>query len=208
MVMRPDSLAAIGTSLDGRTYRSAPQRLRTPNGTYCWLTITGRLYLDEDKYLTVERSAWVVSGGPEAEYEFFHYDYERGKDHYTEAHLQVEGVNSHLEQLLEGCGRTRTALSKLHLPVGGKRFRPALEDVLEFLIDEGIVDAKPYARDVLERERTEFRRLQLKAAIRRDPDTAAAALRGLGYGVTEPEDADSGARVFDLRGRFGRRRKR
>ena len=207
MVMRPDGLAAIGTSLNGQTYRSGPERLRTPTGTYRWLTVTGRLYLDEDRYLTVERSAWVVSGGEEAEHEFFHYDYERAKDHYTEAHLQVEGDNPHLEQLLEDCGRTRKALSKLHLPVGGKRFRPALEDVLEFLIDEGIVDAKPYAKDVLDRERTEFRRLQLKAAIRRDPDTAAAALRGLGYNLTEPQETGDGARVFEFP-KLRRRKKR
>lgn len=207
MVIRPDGLAAIGTSLNSRTYQSAPHRLRTHGSAACWLTVTGRLYLDEDKYLTVERSAWVVSGGDEAEHEFFHYDYERGKDHYTEAHVQIEGANPHLEQLLQDCGRSRVALSKLHLPVGGKRFRPALEDVLEFLIDEGIVNAKPYARDALDRERTEFRRLQLKAAIRRDPDTAAAALRGLGYNLTEPEETTSGARVLPFRG-FGRRKKR
>jgi hypothetical protein len=186
VVPRPDGLVGVGTSIDRRTYQPQPQRLRTINHAFCWLTVSARLYLDEDKYLTVERSAWIVSTGPSAEHQLFHYDYERGKDRYAEAHVQVEGRNAALEELLEQVGRPRKSLSKLHLPVGGKRFRPALEDVLEFLISEGIVDSKPYAADVLERYRSEFRRLQLKAAIRRDPDTAAAALRTIGYTCDEP----------------------
>jgi hypothetical protein len=79
----------VGTDPDGRTYRSRPVRLRTPPGAHCWLTITSRFYLDTDGYLTAQKPAYVVSTGAEAQYDLFHYDYERDKRDYAEAHIQV-----------------------------------------------------------------------------------------------------------------------
>jgi hypothetical protein len=65
----------------------------------------------------------------------------------------------------------------LHFPTGGRRYRPALEDVIEFLIVEGLADGQAGWRDVLNEERDAYWRIQLRAAIRRDPWTALAALR-------------------------------
>ncbi len=51
--------------------------------------------------------------------------------------------------------------------MGGRRFRPILEDVIEFLIVEQL--AKPRDdgwKDVLDQEREEYYRIQLQAAIR------------------------------------------
>jgi hypothetical protein len=187
VILRPDDVTAvIGTDPDGQTYRSKPVRLRTAPGAHCWLTVTSRFYLDSDGYLTAQKSAYVVSTGADAEYDLFHYDYERDKRDYTEAHIQVYADSAPLTELLTAVGRPKDDLSKIHLPVGGRRFRPALEDVLEALIDERIVTGSTIWRDVLNESRDEFRRRQLKAAIRREPDVAAAALRALHYSVEEP----------------------
>jgi hypothetical protein len=192
MILRPDNVTAVvGTDPDSHTYRSKPVRLRTPRGAHCWLTVTSRFYLDTDGYLTAQRSAYIVSTGTAAEYDLFHYDYERGKRDYTEAHIQVHANSEPLKELLAAVGRPKDNLSKIHLPVGGRRFRPALEDVLEALIDERIVIGSPIWRDVLNESRDEFRRRQLKAAIRREPDVAAAALRALRYTVGEPKLASN-----------------
>jgi hypothetical protein len=109
--------------------------------------------------------------------------------------------------LLKAVGRPKDDLSKIHLPVGGRRFRPALEDVLEALIDERIVSGSPIWRDVLNESRDEFRRRQLKAAIRREPDVAAAALRALRYTVEEPTPT-SNVRSMLNRARRGKSKKR
>src|SRR5262249_7268543 len=150
MILRPDDVTAVvGTDPDGTTYRSKPVRLRTPPNAHCWLTVTSRLYLDADGYLTAQQSAYIVSTGVEAEHDLFHYDYERDKRDYTEAHIQVYAGSEPLKQLLAAVGRPKDDLSKIHLPVGGRRFRPSLEDVLEALVDERIVIGSPIWRDVL-----------------------------------------------------------
>lgn len=191
-VLRPDQVTAVvGTDPDGRTYRSKPVRLRTRPGAQCWLTITSRYYLDADGYLTAQKSAYIVSTGTDAEHTLFHYDYERDKTDYTEAHIQVYASSEPFKRLLTAVERPKDDVSKIHFPVGGRRFRPALEDILEALIDERIVIGSTIWRETLNESRDEFRRRQLKAAIRREPDVAAAALRALGYGVEEPAPASN-----------------
>jgi hypothetical protein len=68
-------------------------------------------------------------------------------------------------------------LSRLHLPVGGRRFRPTLEDVIEFLVIEKLAEPRAGWRDVLDQRRREWERIQLKAAIRADLSAASEVLR-------------------------------
>lgn len=69
----------------------------------------------------------------------------------------------------------------LHLPTGGKRFRPSLEDVLEFAIHDLAVEAKAGWQLRVEQGRRKWQRIQLAAAmrdaIRSEPDTAPEELR-------------------------------
>jgi hypothetical protein len=62
----------------------------------------------------------------------------------------------------------------------GRRFRPILEDVIEFLVSEGLVDPRPGWLDAVEDGRRAFLRKQLRAAIRREPDIALEALKEFG----------------------------
>lgn len=61
----------------------------------------------------------------------FHYDYERDKADYPDAHMQVSAASAAWDELLAASGKKDGSLSKLHLPVGRMRCRPALEDILE-----------------------------------------------------------------------------
>ncbi|MGH9280666.1 MAG: hypothetical protein ACRD12_21560 [Acidimicrobiales bacterium] len=106
---------------------------------------------------------------------FCRYDYEREKaDGYPEAHLHVYGDTDAIDR----CSRSPTSkrLGDLHFPVGGRRFRPALEDLIAFLVREGMAMGKPGWEVVVESHRQRFHRIQLKAAVRRDPDTARSML--------------------------------
>jgi hypothetical protein len=177
------SLVAVGTNLLTRELTtSAVPLLSTVKQHRCYLDVQFRLYLEnEGHYLTVESSFFGVYSSLDAPDPLFHYDFERGKDGYTEAHLQVFGENHALtSMMLAVCTRRKKKqLGELHFPVGGRRFRPALEDVLEFLIDEQLVEPKDGWQDELERCRAEFRDIQLRAAIRRYPELAREVLSKL-----------------------------
>lgn len=78
-------------------------------------------------------------------------------------------------------------LSKLHLPVGGARMRPCLEDLLQLLVEEFRFDAMPGYQQAIEEGRVRWRRRQLAAMVRDDPEEAVRVLHGeLGYTVTPP----------------------
>lgn len=77
-------------------------------------------------------------------------------------------------------------LSSLHLPVGGERFRPCLEDVLQFLVVDCGVDAHNGWQSVVEAGRERWRLRQLGSAVRDAPDKAAAVLAELGWNVERP----------------------
>ncbi|WP_432828972.1 hypothetical protein [Dactylosporangium sp. CA-092794] len=176
----------LGAEVQRQARGRSPIRLRTARGLHLWLDVEALLFADDDGHLTVQKSTWALLAGPQAADEVLHYDYERGKDGYPEAYLQVYGHNPSLEELLAAAGRKRSRLHHLHLPVGGRRFRPALEDLIEFLIDERLVEAKADSKLTLERSRTTYHDIQLLAAIRRRPSKSAEGLLDLGYGIKEP----------------------
>ncbi|WP_454050332.1 hypothetical protein [Cellulomonas sp. Marseille-Q8402] len=83
-------------------------------------------------------------------------------------------------------------MSTLHFPLGGHRFRPAFEDVLEMLVREFGLDTRDGWEDAVRTGRERWRGTQLRAAVRDDPASAAAALGDLGYAVTAPAAAPPG----------------
>lgn len=137
---------------------------RAPN---LWLDVSFRLQMDrEDRYMTVRSSFFGVFPSEQGRDALFHYDYERDKrDNYPDAHLQVAGQDAKMAELLPG----RPAI-KLHFPVGGKRFRPCLEDVIEFLIREGLTEGKDGNQEVIDSGRDRFQLTQLRAAMRRNKE--------------------------------------
>lgn len=118
------------------------------------------------------------------------------------AHLQVHGVHEALTEVMSDAGpgsprgkrRQRKAaggelpsLSELHLPLGGHRFRPCLEDILAVLVEEfGVTPPdgdREAALEALADGRETWRRTQVGAAVRDAPDEAIRVLEELGYTV-------------------------
>jgi hypothetical protein len=135
---------------------------------------------EEDEYLMVKSSAMILATGPVITNDnvLLHYDYQRDKDDgYPEAHLHICATSDAWKEAgTRHDGDTRL-LNKLHLPVGGRRFRPTLEDIIEFLVVEKLIEARPKWEAVLEKSREGFREKQLRAAIRRNPDVALDQLK-------------------------------
>ena len=76
-------------------------------------------------------------------------------------------------------------LPDFHFPVG-RRYRPSIEDVIEFLIVEGLAPAKDGWQEAMAETREELRLVQLRSVVRRDPEVAAEELRRRGFTVTPP----------------------
>jgi hypothetical protein len=176
----------VGHGLSRESLEVSPFRLRVGAGRpYGWLEVSYRLCIDDEgQYLMVVSSYVGVYANDEDRSLLCHMDYERNKTHgYPEAHLQVEGDSAALNAWRLVDGTRDRALRDLHFPVGGRRYRPALEDVIEFLIVERLAAPRRGWQSTLERTREDFRKLQLRAAIRRDPETATRAVKELVGGV-------------------------
>lgn len=184
-----DGHAIVGTRLDS-TLKSHPVRMRSDTPVRLSIDVSCQLTFDEDEglFLTVKRSYCGVYLGAEADDILLHYDFERNKERYAEAHLQVCARHEGLERLRRAQGR-KDGLAKIHLPVGGRRLRPAIEDLVECLIVEGLVTPKAGWEPVLDRTRDEYRERQISAAVRRHPGTALRELRRLGYTVAGQSSA-------------------
>jgi hypothetical protein len=159
-------------------------------------------------FLAVRSSTMSVFADGTAE-PLFRYDYDESTDgRVPVAHLNVHGHRDELvfAMLASGRrlrGRPRAAsvrrgrvprVSTLHFPLGGHRFRPALEDVLEMLVREFGLDARDGWEAAIRAGRKRWRGIQLRAAVRDDPAAATAALVTLGYAITAPAVV-SGQRV-------------
>jgi hypothetical protein len=184
-VYRP-ARVLVGHGLSKKSLEVNPFRLRLgPGKPHGWLEVSYRLCIDDEgRYLMVVSSYVGVYANDTDRSLLCHVDYERNKAHgYPEAHLQVERESAALKTWRLTDGTSGRLLRDLHFPVGGRRYRPALEDVIEFLIVEKLAAGRPGWREALERTRGDFRKLQLRAAIRRDPETAMQAVKELTTGV-------------------------
>ncbi|WP_280448437.1 hypothetical protein [Nocardia brasiliensis] len=137
-------------------------------------------------FLMVVSSAMILALDSALEKTLLHYDYERDKPLYPEAHVQVCASSDHWEELLGD-----RPLKRLHLPVGGRRFRPTLEDVVEFVIAEKILPGLPGWEGVIEESRRAFQMRQLRAAIRNHPDVAQEELSRISREEPAPDERGS-----------------
>lgn len=150
------------------------------------------------EYLAIHESTIAVAlvGSEEP---LFRYDFNRtGDGKVPGAHLNVHGHRDELVFALIQSGRRQRGksraysmekgkiprLANLHLPLGGPRFRPSLEDVVEIVVREFGLDTTDDWERAIQEGRARWRAKQLSAAVRDDPETAAVALRQLGYEVT------------------------
>lgn len=143
----------------------------------CWLLVAHTFLLDDEEvYLTAAKSLYTLYLDEDQKQMVFHYDYDRTPaNDYPLAHFQINGSSPNLDVLAERRGFQRE-MQRYHFPVGGKRFRPTLEDVIEFLITEGLADARVGWEDAIAEGRENWHAAQLLAAVRRDEALVRAFL--------------------------------
>lgn len=179
-VLGPGDTSWVGYGIGKRDLTPKGIPVTLGGAPRCYLLVAYILRLDDEGvYLTVAKSNYGLYLDEALDEMLLHYDYDRDPGNaYPIAHLQFSGVSPAIQQL---CNRASVAkeLKDLHFPVGGKRYRPTLEDLLEFLIVEDLAVARPDWRQHLEGHRGEWERRQLKAAVRRDPESAREVLATL-----------------------------
>lgn len=163
------------------------------------LYVSYRCVLDrEGKYLAVAESRyevrildkteailrWDYVKEPRSSIPTSHMHVHAQRDDVIFAMLKAGGTNRRARKRAEGDHVPQ--FSDLHIPLGGPRYRPCLEDLLEFLIVEFGLDKTPELMGAIREGRKNFRIRQLKAAVRDAPDEAAKMLEDLGYTVDAP----------------------
>jgi hypothetical protein len=118
------------------------------------------------------------------------------------AHWHVHADRGSLSHLLGRAHAIRSdvvkkphELSSLHFPVGGERFRPCLEDVLEFLVREFGIDSQPGWSAAIRAGRANWRRMQFRSTVRDLQAEAAEVLRRHGWTVEPPPKAPAEGEV-------------
>ncbi|MCW1959932.1 MAG: hypothetical protein KIH64_015575 [Mycobacterium sp.] len=200
------SKALKGSGSDAFYVRQEPASgilLSDPNGPILRMDVQYKCIYDGHKqYMAISESQIRVFVEPNGLEPLFRYEYGRHiVGTLPAAHIQFHGNHPELEQAMADCGdstsrakarkrgRKRISLGDLHFPVGGSRFRPTLEDVLEMLIEEfGVqtVGSVRAARKTLADAREDWRRTQVATVVRDAPSEAMATLKELGYKVTPP----------------------
>ena len=160
-----------------------------------YLLVTNMLVADGsgDGWLTVDRATYTLqASSTPGEDVLFSYDYARNVNNgYPEAHLHVYSqLSEPFSQVMKAADRDPDPQDSLHFAVGGAHnedggihYRPILEDVIEMLIQEQLVRARPGWRAVVDAGRKQFYETQLRAEIRRNPDIARDAVAKLDRSV-------------------------
>lgn len=153
------------------------------------------------QYLAVDGSKVAVHAGAMADREpLFRYEYIRNvQSDIPSAHIQIHAHRDAITYVMARAGEgTRRGkdrqqsssvpkIAELHFPLGGHRFRPCLEDILEMLVTELGVDCTDDGRGALRRGREDWRRSQTRAVVRDAPAEAISVLRALGYDINIPD---------------------
>jgi hypothetical protein len=182
----------IGQYVDDKGKEHGGIPLRVNGGVeLAWLRVSYICRPDsQHKHLAVAGSRfWVVSYRDRSPLIRFEYLYSARTDPCS--HIQVHAERGAFSHLLSRTGHKQAhELSKLHLPTGGARFRPGLEDVLQFLIADCRFKPVKGWKDAVEEHRARWRAIQTRAVTRDMAVHAAAELRDLGYTVIPPEDGE------------------
>lgn len=164
------------------------------------LHVTRRFCLDSAaKYLAVRSSAYKVVDA-ESRRPLFRYEYVRDSREIPASHIHQHDEHLMLTDLHQKAGKRKPgSVWAMHFPTGGARFRPCLEDVLQFLITEFNLDTEPNWESALEQGRENWRRVQTRAVVRDCPSDAIAILEELNYTVAPPAEGHRPDDVEKLR---------
>lgn len=176
---------------DGQAPKSGGVSLYARGEALAWLRISFLCRIDSaNRYLAIDTcNFWI--GSVKDRTPIWRFEYVRDARTDPCSHIQVHAERGSLSHLLARTGHdTPHEMRALRLPTGGPRFRPGLEDVIQFAIQECRFDSVAGWEGAVRAERAEWRGIQTRTAARGMPAEAAAALRELGYQVTPPPDGD------------------
>jgi hypothetical protein len=165
-------------------------RGNTYSNTPLWLRVFFIVEMDdENEYMAIGSSTFALCVNVDTGLCPVRVEYDRHKESKPQAHVQIHGSSSSLGYAFAISGQTIRELDTLHIPLGGRRFRPSVEDFIEFLVQERLISGLSQAgKKALEAGRQEWEQRQAMATARRFPDEAAAQLRRMGYHVEEPPE--------------------
>ncbi len=178
------------TQFDGIPLRRSVDPIDSPPPLELRLSFSLTLN-DTATHMAVHSSVFGLDVGPDPQRSVrpvFRVEYVRNPKSVPAAHIHFHAESSELGWIYGTSGSALRRFDSIHFPVGGRRFRPTIEDVLIMLDREEIfTDWKtPEWRSIVEQSRDESESRQAGAAAARFPDEAAATLRRLGYTVEAP----------------------
>ena len=191
-----DRLRAV---VDGSVHLCAPGD--DPAVRLAELSVVYKLCIDSfSRYLAVEHSSFALKAKLDRA-PIIRWEYDRDARSKPSSHVQITAHRGALSHILSRLNHdTPHSIESLHLPMGGDRFRPCVEDVVEFLIrDCGFRGGEGW-KQVVRDGRAKWRRIQTRAAVRDAPGVAVAQLEAMGYSVTLPEDGEPLERIEKLTG--------
>lgn len=170
-------------------------RLQQP-GIFAFLDVSLHcIWSSQKPILAVTKSVFKLRG-PDGGPPVLHVDYRRDMSSplVPVAHYNVSSQHPILRNLADPEGAAESdhqqadVTRRIHLPVGGHRFRPTLEDMLTMLIGDLYIESKQGWDAHVEEGRGLFREMQTAAAVRDHPGKAVEELSRMGYEITWPED--------------------
>ena len=155
------------------------------------LKIECRVSFDtESEYLAVQHSTyglWVRPVPRRKLRPVFRVEYDRDAYNKSPAHVHVHAESLAFGWIYGTAGLPPPRLFEIHFPVGTRRFRPTVEEFLEFLHREKLfVDWRAGWNRIVEDSLSEWERNQTRAAVRQHTDAAVVQLQSMGYVITPP----------------------
>ncbi|OBK54448.1 hypothetical protein A5654_08340 [Mycolicibacterium fortuitum] len=180
-----DRLRAV---VDGSVELSAPGG--NAEAGLAELSVIYKLCVDSySRYLAVEHSSFALKAKLDRA-PIIRWEYDREARSKPSSHVQITAHRGALSHILSRLNHdTPHSIESLHLPMGGERFRPCLEDIVEFLIRDCGFPGSEGWRAVVRDGRAKWRRIQTRVAVRDAPSAAIAQLEAMGYVVTPPAEA-------------------
>ena len=145
---------------------------------------------DEADFLTVQESTqglWVRTDPDKKSRPLVRVEYDRYTYNKPPAHVHLHAESPEFGWVYGTAGLPMPRLSDFHFPLGGRRFRPTVEDFLRFLNREKLfVDWRSGWERRLEVSLRDWEQNQAAATVRRYPEAAVHQLGRMGYEINPP----------------------
>ncbi len=155
------------------------------------LKIEFRVSLDDaEEHLAVQHSTyglWVQPDPKRNRRPVFRVEYDREAYNKPPSHVHLHAESLEFGWIYGTAGVALPRLSELHFPVGGRRFRPTVEEFLRFLNGEKIyVDWQDGWEEIVQKSFAVWEQVQARATVREHAEAAVQQLRSMGYQIIPP----------------------